>query len=150
MCPLLSDLCAKQILMRTILIFIMVAISFSSFAQKVDNLPALKQKQPYDNIVTQEMNSDSMSTSTVIWIKQEVKPHYHANHTEQVYVIEGQGQMLVGTKTYNVGPGDLIYIPKGTIHALRVLGKDKPMKVLSIQTPQFDGSDRVMVMPAGW
>lgn len=135
--------------MRTILIFGLLSISLSSVAQKVDNLPALKQKQPYDNVVTQTINSDSSVTSNVIWIKSEVIPHYHADHSEHVMVVEGEGQLLLGHQTFFVKPGDLVYIPKGTIHALRVTSK-LPMKVLSIQTPQFDGSDRVMVQPAGW
>jgi len=132
-----------------LLTLLLILISARAFAQQVDNLPSLKQKQPYENIVTQTMSSDSSFTSTVIWIKSEVKPHYHANHSEQVLVIEGEGQMLLGHQTFFVKPGDLIYIPKGTIHALRVTSK-LPMKVLSIQTPQFDGSDRVMVQPTGW
>jgi len=135
--------------MRTILIFILVALSFSSFAQKVDNLPSLKQKQPYDNIATETMNSDSSVTSTVIWIKTEVKPHYHANHSEHVMILEGEGQMLLGKQSFYVKAGDLIYIPKGTVHAIRVTSK-LPMKVLSIMTPQIDEGDRVMVMPTGW
>ena len=135
--------------MRTILVFVLLACSLSSFAQKVENLPSLKQKQPFDNIATQEMYTDSSLTGNVIWIKREVLPHYHANHVEQVMVIEGEGQLLLGHQTFFIKPGDLIYIPKGTIHAVRVTSK-LPMKVLSIQTPQFDGSDRVMVQPTGW
>ena len=135
--------------MRLITLFF-VLLSASAFAQKVDNLPSLKQqKQPYDNIATQTLNSDSNVTTIVIWIKKEVKPHYHAYHSENVMVLEGEGQMLLGNQTVFVKAGDMIYIPKGTIHALRVTSK-LPMKVLSIQTPQVDESDRVMVQPAGW
>ncbi|MCY7408765.1 MAG: cupin domain-containing protein [Chitinophagales bacterium] len=133
-----------------ILSSLLCIFSFNAFSQKVENLLALKQKQPYDNIVSQQINSDSSVTSTLIWIKDVVKPHYHADHSEQVYVIEGNGQMLLGSQSIAVGSGDLIYIPKGMVHALRVIGKDKVMKVLSIQTPQFDGSDRVMVGKEGW
>jgi mannose-6-phosphate isomerase-like protein (cupin superfamily) len=139
--------------MRKAIVLITISFLLSTLfvsAQNVQNLPALKQKQPYDNVAMQVLKTDSTFTSTVIWIKQEVKPHYHASHTEQVYVIEGTGQMLVGNDHFDIGPGDLITIPKGTIHALRVTSKDKPMKVLSIQTPQFDGSDRVMVEKSGW
>ena len=136
--------------MRILLTSILLGSSLFSLAQNVENLPALKQKQVYDNIASQELHSDSSVTSTVIWIKKEVKPHYHATHDEHVYVIEGTGQMLLGKEHIDVGPGDLIYIPKGTIHALRVTSKDKPMKVLSIQSPEFDGSDRVPVVPANW
>ena len=135
--------------MRIITLFLLF-ISMSAAGQKAENLPALKQKQAYDNTITQSLNSDSNATSTVIWIKKEVKPHYHATHTEHVYVIEGTGQMLLGTQTIFVGPGDLIYIPPGVVHAVRVTSKDKPMKVLSIHSPEFDGSDRVMMGITGW
>lgn len=129
----------------------LIFLSSSVFAQKVENIPAMKQqKQPYDNIATQALGADSNVTSTVIWIKKEVRPHYHATHSEHVYVVEGNGQMLLGNETVFVGPGDLIYIPQGMIHALRVTSKDKPMKVISIQAPEFDGSDRVMVDKTGW
>ena len=132
-----------------LLTFVFLLSTLFATAQNVQNLPALKQKQPYDNVTSQVMKSDSDFTSTVIWIKKEVKAHYHASHYEQVYVIEGTGQMLVGNDRFDVGPGDLIQIPIGAIHALRVTSK-LPMKVLSIQTPEFDGSDRVMVEKSGW
>ncbi len=132
-----------------LLFFLLICYSSAVAAQKVDNLPALRQKQPFDNIVTQSMYSDSSVSSTVIWIKKEVKPHYHATHSEQVLVIEGEGQMLLGHENLYIKSGDLIYIPKGTVHAVRVTSK-LPMKVLSIQTPRFDESDRVMVQPANW
>jgi len=125
-------------------------ISTAAFAQQVENIPALKQKQPYENIAMQSLASDSNGTYTVIWIKKEVKAHYHKNHTERIVVMEGTGQMLLGTQIVNVGPGDFVTIPKGMIHAVRVTSKDKPMKVLSIQFPQFDGTDRVMVEKSGW
>src|ERR1044071_9243455 len=107
--------------MRKAIAIIVSLLILSLFvsAQNVQNLPSLKQKQPYDNVAMQVVKSDSDFTSTVIWIKQEVKPHYHASHYEQVYVIEGTGQMLIGNDNFDIGPGDLITIPKGTIHALR-------------------------------
>ena len=131
------------------LFFLFLCFSSAVEAQKVDNLPALRQKQPFDNVVTQAMYSDSSVSSTVIWIKKEVRPHYHAMHSEQILVIEGEGQMLLGHESIFIKPGDLIYIPRGTVHAVRVTSK-LPMKVLSIQTPKFDESDRVMVQPDNW
>ena len=133
-----------------ILALAFILLATTAAGQKVENLPALKQKQPYDNIATQNLSGDSTVTSVVIWVKKEVRPHFHAEHTEQVMILEGEGQMLLGSQTIFVKPGDFIFIPKGTIHALRVTSKDKPMKVLSIQTPAFDGSDRVMVQPNNW
>ena len=45
--------------------------------------------------------------------------HSHAN-SEQVYVIvSGQGTMLIDDEEQTVGPGDTIFIPPGSRHAIR-------------------------------
>lgn len=98
----------------------------------------------YENISSQALNSDSNVTSVVIWIKQEVKPHYHATHSEHVYVLEGTAKMLLGENTMDIKAGDLIFIPEKTIHAVRVTSANA-LKVLSIQAPYYDGKDRVAV-----
>lgn len=97
-----------------------------------------------ENVFVRPMFSDSLVSSFVIVIKKEVKKHKHAAHSEHVYVLEGTGEMLLGDKTITVKKGDVIFIPKGTPHAVKVTSK-KPMKVISLQAPQFDGKDRIML-----
>lgn len=87
---------------------------------------------------------DSLSSSFCILIPNEVKPHKHLHHSEQVYVLQGEGEMKLADKTIKIKKGDLIFIPKNTVHAVKCLGKKK-LKVISIQSPNFDGTDRVMV-----
>jgi mannose-6-phosphate isomerase-like protein (cupin superfamily) len=49
-------------------------------------------------------------------------PHHHDSY-DQVYVIEsGRGVMQIGEETREVGPGWLIYIPRGQRHSLAPLG----------------------------
>jgi mannose-6-phosphate isomerase-like protein (cupin superfamily) len=38
---------------------------------------------------------------------------------ELVTVAEGQLEMTVGDKTFLVGPGDEVFIPKGAVHSVR-------------------------------
>ncbi len=80
----------------------------------------------------------------MIWIKHEVKLHKHEYHTENIYVISGKGEMRIGSKTYEVKKGDYFRIPKNTPHGLKVTSS-KPMKVLSIQSPKFSGTDRIFI-----
>jgi quercetin dioxygenase-like cupin family protein len=80
----------------------------------------------------------------VIFIKKEVKKHKHQFHTEHVYILEGEGEMLLGEKKLKVKKGDILFIPKNTIHSLKVTSKE-PVKVLSIQSPYFDGKDRILI-----
>lgn len=97
-----------------------------------------------ETIKVQKLADDPLSTSFIIWVKTEVAPHYHTSHTEEVYVLEGLGVMTMGKSVYNIKPGDYIIIPAGTVHSVRTISKT-PLKVISMQSPSFDGSDRVMV-----
>jgi mannose-6-phosphate isomerase-like protein (cupin superfamily) len=60
-----------------------------------------------------------------------VGKHYHANANEVQYVVEGQGKFWLGDSYKDVGPGDLIIIPKGTPHA----GTTTGFKAIAIKTP---------------
>lgn len=108
------------------------------------SLDTIKAPAPYDNIYSRPIASDSLSSSFVILIKKEVKKHRHANHSEQVYILEGEGEMSLGEKTFKVKKGDLIFIPKNTSHSLKVTSS-VPVRVLSIQSPMFDGKDRIFI-----
>jgi mannose-6-phosphate isomerase-like protein (cupin superfamily) len=59
-------------------------------------------------------------------------------------VLEGSGQMTLGTKGFGIKKGDVIFIPKNTVHSVISMG-DQPLKVISIQAPKFDGKDRVFI-----
>ncbi len=113
-------------------------------AQNFQSLDTVHAPDYYENIYTRTLNSDSLVSSFVIFVKKEVKAHKHVTHSEHVYVLEGEGEMMVGEKKRNIKKGDLIFIPKGTVHSLKVTSSS-PVKVISIQAPVFDGKDRVMV-----
>lgn len=89
--------------------------------------------------------SDSLCSSFFITIEQEVKLHRHNFHSEHVYILEGKGKMQLGEEQIMVQTGDLIFIPKGKAHGLKVT--EGPVKVLSIQAPFFDGTDREWIIP---
>lgn len=120
-----------------------IFISFgSSFAQISSNILDLKVQEEYDNIHVVPLHTDSLVSSFVIWIKQEVKPHKHELHTEQIYVLEGVAIMKVGQDEFTIKAGSFIFIPKSTIHSV-VTTSSTPLKVLSVQAPKFVGEDRV-------
>lgn len=99
----------------------------------------------YDNIHVQKLAYDSLSTGFLIWVKKSVRPHRHQFHSETVYVIEGEGEMVVDTDTFGIKPGSYVYIPTNKTHSVTVDETKGAMKVLSIQSPFFDGTDRVFV-----
>jgi mannose-6-phosphate isomerase-like protein (cupin superfamily) len=129
--------------MKKLLLFLFL-FPLLAKAQINQSLDTIKAPAVYDNIYSKNISSDSLSSGFVIFIKKEVKKHKHIEHTEHVYVLEGEGEMLLGDKLIKVKKGDIIFIPKNTVHSLKVNSKT-PMKVLSIQSPFFDGMDRVLV-----
>lgn len=49
-------------------------------------------------------------------------PHMHPDVEEVYYILEGEGEILVGEETRIVGPGQLIYIPPQQLHTIRPAG----------------------------
>ncbi len=61
-------------------------------------------------------------------------PHIHHREDEAFYVLEGEYEFLAGRETLRVGAGSLLYVPKGTVHAHRVVG-ERMGRMLVTQTP---------------
>lgn len=97
-----------------------------------------------DQVQVTPLYSDSLSSSFSICIPHEVRPHYHRYHTEHVVVLDGEGLMQLGDSTFMVVAGSAIIIPQGTPHAVRVTSAT-PLHVISVQSPYFDGTDRVLI-----
>lgn len=125
-------------------IIALLILAHMSFGQQVENIANFQPELNYENVHVYELDSDPLTTTYLIWVKSDVKEHYHAEHTEVVYVLEGEGELTLGDTKRIIRPGDYIFIPKGTRHSVLVKS-ESPMKVLSVQTPQFDGSDRVII-----
>jgi quercetin dioxygenase-like cupin family protein len=56
--------------------------------------------------------------------------HLHPG-IETGYVLEGEADLIVESKTQHLKPGDSYSIPAGAVHDVKVSG-DKPFKVLGI------------------
>ncbi len=122
-------------------LFFLLLYLFPLSAQDVRPLKGVTAEEAYENVNALALYSDKDVTSVVIYIKKGVKLHVHREHTEQVIVLSGKGVMTLGNETIPIRKGDYIIIPKGVPHAVRVKGR-KPLKVISIQAPQFKGKDR--------
>ena len=70
--------------------------------------------------------------------------HFHQDNVEVQYVIEGTGTFWLGDTRRDVGPGDLIIIPKGTPHGGSVATSGR-FKVLAIKTPPQAQGDTHLV-----
>lgn len=114
----------------------------ASKAQSYQSLDTIKAPADFENIYSRPLYTDSLASSFVIFIKKEVKAHKHITHTEHVYILEGDGEMTLGDKKFKVKKGDVVFIPKNTPHSLKTTSS-LPVKVVSLQSPMFDGKDRI-------
>ena len=60
--------------------------------------------------------------------------HLHANAHEIQYILEGTGTIWLGDKEVAIKPGDLVIIPKGTVHG-GTKTDGAPFKAIAIKTP---------------
>ncbi len=132
-------------------IFLISCISFFSMlslqAQIIspDLFKSIKPNKDYDNILVQKLYSNEEVSTFMIWVKKEVALHMHELHSEQVLILSGKAEMTLNGEHFMVKKGDWIVIPKGSSHSVvKVLSK-KPLKVISIQAPKFEGKDRVFL-----
>ena len=115
-----------------------------SFDDRGTYLSDIKRPADAGNIHVHRLSSDKHSSDFVVFVKEQVPLHKHLKHTETVFVLEGEGLFTLGDKEIKIGPGHYVKIPEGTPHAVKVTSKT-PMKVLSVQAPEFFGKDRVPV-----
>lgn len=128
--------------MRSFLILLICITAKCTCEAQHINTDSIGAKTVSDNVYNRMLFTDSLTSSFAIVIKKEVKSHKHLNHAEHVVVLEGVAQMKLGDKQFEIKKGDVIFIPKNTVHAVKNTGKI-PLKVLSFQAPYFDGKDRV-------
>ena len=50
---------------------------------------------------------------------------------QAILIVEGQGQCVLNGKASKIKSGDLIFIPKGTLHNVMNSEKDKALKIIS-------------------
>ena len=129
-----------KILNLILLMFLFNYSNAQEFVSSTDKIEPINED--YDNISITKLSTNSDATTFAIWIKKKVKIHKHINHTEHVYIKQGKGKFQLADSLYNVKTGDLIIIPKNTWHGVIVESRN-PMKVISIQSPEFFGKDRV-------
>ncbi len=115
---------------------------FQIHAQQHASLDTIRLGSAKETFLNRKLFGDSLSSSFYIIIRNEVKRHKHLYHSEQIVVQAGEATMTLGDKQFTIKKGDVVFIPKNTYHAVEVKSK-QALKVVSIQAPFFDGTDRV-------
>ena len=61
-------------------------------------------------------------------------PHVHYSEDELFLILEGEYRIYLNGDWTPVGPGTVVYLPRGSVHTFQVVG-DKPGRHWTLQTP---------------
>jgi quercetin dioxygenase-like cupin family protein len=109
-----------------------VNLSKTLLSMQIDPATA---KQPIKRMFVAD--GDFLSANVSILTDTENALHTQPNHDEIVLVLEGEVEFRVGEEVRRVEPGDLIFIPRNTVHG-PILGEEKHFSALSVFAPFFD------------
>ncbi|MCU1603690.1 MAG: conserved rane protein of unknown function, putative Cupin 2 conserved barrel domain [Modestobacter sp.] len=62
-------------------------------------------------------------------------PHLHRTFSESFHVLEGELAVLTGEEWTTVSAGDLLYVPRSSVHGFRAAGPDVGARFLMLFTP---------------
>ena len=79
---------------------------------------------------------DQVASLHVVTTEGEARAHYHRTLTEIYYFLEGEGQLELDGKQFDVRPGSIVLIKPGCRH--RAIGK---LKFINVPIPAFDAAD---------
>lgn len=130
--------------MKNILVFLLLVFVLGVKGQNIQQTDTIQCPAGVENVYSRLLYNDSLCSSFIIFIKREVKMHKHLSHSEHVTVLDGEATMTLGDKVFTIKKGDIIFISKNTPHKV-ITTSIIPLKVISIQAPYFDGTDRVML-----
>lgn len=69
------------------------------------------------------------------------KPHVHDQHDMVVTMLSGSAKLHLNLKTYDLNPGDVVEVPRGTLHWVENTGGKLPAEAFAVFTPPYQGKD---------
>jgi quercetin dioxygenase-like cupin family protein len=63
-----------------------------------------------------------------------VQPHFHKEHSDSFFVLEGELEIHVGDEVVSAVPGMYVLAPPGVVHFFRNVS-DEPARALNLHTP---------------
>jgi mannose-6-phosphate isomerase-like protein (cupin superfamily) len=69
-----------------------------------------------------------------------VDPHHH-NEEETFIVVSGSAMLTVGAEQAEISAGDVAYIPRHSVHALRNVSASEPFQMLDMYWDEHGASD---------
>jgi mannose-6-phosphate isomerase-like protein (cupin superfamily) len=118
-------------------------------------LPEGRRTEPLSALVDQplepdqyvrftDIGRDEHSSHHLIWVRIGGVLHRHDHHDLNAVLLRGFGRLQLGDEEREVGPGSIIYAPRGVPHVFSNRSNE-PAVAYFVFTPPYDGADRVLI-----
>ncbi len=89
-------------------------------------------------VMMKQFGGELIKVGIVSYIGSEVPPpHSHPNDEQWIYMLEGRIAHLLGDDIFSISPGDLVHIPRNTVHGIRIL--ESPCSFFTCKSPAGSG-----------
>ena|SRR5215831_1486834 len=75
-------------------------------------------------------------------------PHYHKQHVDAFYVLEGELELTVAGETVFARAGEFVHVTPGTVHSFRNASRER-VRFLNLHTPGMRFDEYIRRMDAG-
>jgi mannose-6-phosphate isomerase-like protein (cupin superfamily) len=97
-------------------------------------------------IAVRRLHATAETSVSMIRLKDAEKPHIHQTHDLVVVMLSGGGVLHLGDRAIAVKPGDVMEIPRGTVHWAENTDA-AGSEVYAVFSPPYDGMDNIPVLP---
>ena len=100
--------------------------------------------QPNENVRLTELGQTESVSHYLAQVRVAEPLHIHRTHDLTVFGYRGTGLMTVGANRFEVGPGDILFIPRGVSHRLENLSREPAVAVVAF-SPRLAEKDFELV-----
>jgi quercetin dioxygenase-like cupin family protein len=75
-------------------------------------------------------------------------PHFHKQHVDSFYVLEGELEVTIAGQTSQPRAGDFVYIAPGVVHSFKNASRER-VRFLNMHTPGMRFDEYIRRMDAG-
>jgi mannose-6-phosphate isomerase-like protein (cupin superfamily) len=97
-------------------------------------------------IAVRRLRATTETSISLIRLAGAEQPHIHKDHDLVVVLLAGQARVHLGDHVVEVHPGDVMEIPRGTVHWAENTGASAS-EVYAVFSPPYDGRDNLPVPP---
>lgn len=117
-------------------------------AHRLERLLAENPLGKDENIRAVPVARSALSAQVLVQVRDREPLHYHADSDIAVLMLRGRGRLRIGEQDLPARTGDVLYIPRGVVHAYVNEGPE-PAAALVIYAPPPGPDDRVLVESSG-